>query len=1491
MFLRRHTHLAWLAALLVVWAVPVSGLEFLGRDGPVMWQAEDARPSGRWQRVQRADADGGVFVQAAGEGALEFRFATTSSTTLRVWPVWWQHGPCRAARRFPYPLERALGPDAVDALGGLVCFTAPYTGRVGVVDGASERLVRSVDVGGYLTDLVADAERGVVWVADALGARVVAVDPKSGAITTEVTVPDEPWSLVLSGSRLLVACRGGRSIAAVDPGSAKVVQVAATAARPVNLALAPGSTDRVVVRFEPGVFGMSDGTPELVDRLECPAGENRAKAKVGATTFEAPEPGKIRATGGGKTADIDLTQSVGAGAATALLAVGKELFFAIPQAGKVGVIDAEGQKVAATIDVGGRPVDMCLDAGRGQLWVADAASDRVVVVDTKSRKVAAEVPGVGQGPCSVAYVNEVALQRPYLVPPTRIDRVYVASREGQALTVIDAASRAVVSRPSLGAPVRRVAAIAIPANGWWPTMADDRIALNLTPRVAAELEPAVLAVADLSPAEPPAALPSALQRRGKTVARFGPTAREKTYTADNQLVLGVDGRRWVDVSSVADPQLAPARALAGADQPGSIAVSLDGGPEFDWTRQIWMAPANEAFLVNGTESFAQWNAPTFAIGPGEHVIRVRATEADVALDALRVWRSGEGICRLDLAPLPASAHAGVSLPGYYGVFYDNERPEFRLILSGPADRPVTVDGSYELRNYMGEVVRAGELERMTLRPGSPRDVALSFSPKETGRFHLAVHVNTEQGPIARTFDFARLPRLEHPRLIYRADQKEAIRRRIAEHPRLFARYTAWLRRKSAETGGRFPELFMPPGLTAADLVASRPESMSAGDAGNAYAWRMYELGWRILACQFASDFLEPEGERILGRRVDELLGKGKTDYYCEFHHHGPFFPGAVAGTWDMAPEATRSGTKLKETFEDRLGDMNVYPWTLVTLEEPMTPEKRAMVAKIMQWENNLENYFATHQGARGGTWWQNPWTGCNCPIHGQLLAFLYSSNFLGESRMFEKPLFTGFLTFNRLVDPLADTRRILPNTRGPQGEPWRFILSSLPRHPLEATLYEWDDWYKKLDGDLPQPEDQAVDRLMDLEGMKLDGRLWGGSSQFVTGAFAPVALALGWYDPAQPRVEREELPETTLFDVEGWATMRSDWGPGATEVSFMSGVRDHTYRHQPNHFTIVHGGQFLAGTPTTWGDDGNCNPAWGNVVVTGDKWLNRWSMSLQAPRYTERALVNRFSPETWAYIGRDRRLTGFSPAENGFGGGVNLHGHTQTLLTQEGRVVAYETSPAFDYIAGDATGAWPTSEVRQALRQLVFVKPDLVVIYDRLVPTDAGASARWLACVGTRVTTDGPRFRVLAGDARLLGEFVLPARATVTTPPRIGSFAWKDQTPIAVEASAEGGQVEFLTVLRVGGADLTRARVTRVDSGARVGVRVVAGESTVEVLFDRGGPAGGTIRLRTPRGSASRGLASGVEDTYARWSGDPRYAKWVSEPRFAFIIPEPDRQP
>ena len=63
---------------------------------------------------------------------------------------------------------------------------------------------------------------------------------------------------------------------------------------------------------------------------------------------------------------------------------------------------------------------------------------------------------------------------------------------------------------------------------------------------------------------------------------------------------------------------------------------------------------------------------------------------------------------------------------------------------------------------------------------------------------------------------------------------------------------------------------------------------------------------------------------------------------------------------------------------------------------------------------------------------------------------------------------------------------------------------------------------------------------------------------------------------------------------------------------------------------------------------------------------------------------------------------------------------------REGRIVAYETSPLFDYEAGDATHSYPPTRVKSITRQFVYLRPDTFVVFDRVVNAKAGLETKWL---------------------------------------------------------------------------------------------------------------------------------------------------------------------
>ena len=1496
--LRLHTVTLALLVICANWATVASAAPPVQVPTDGHWttlEAEAATPSGPWHALADASASGGKYMELAdGTGTLQFTFDLPHATTIMLKPVWWRDGDRKSARRFPYPLERLPGPDAVAASGNTVMFTAPAARRVGFMDAGSEATVGSLAVGGYFADCVADTAAGRFYVADALGDCIVVVDAATRTAVTSIATPKQPWSLTLANGKLYVACRAGKCVCVVDLAQGKVASTVALDAMPVSVECDPKLPGQLLVRFQQQPINATDCSTPLPDQVQYGVGGPRRSTLGAGKTWTIPQPGAIRVTAKANSSVIDVTSVTGPaqpGAGPDALALcGDYLLFTAPATGKVGIISVRDEELVKSLDIGGRPVDIVADVGLRKAWVADATGKRLVVIDIKKQAVEAAV-ALPATPSVLDFVGRVAIQREYMVPPTPINRVFVACPEGRSVTVVEGATDKIAKTVPLTFTPRRLKMATMADPGWWPLLADDRIAFSLTARVAVELMPVAVDLATLK-ITPAPDVPELGPKHD--VAKTMVAGVEKSFAASNELLVRVDNKRDIDVSAISDPQQGadqgffdPRQDLSSGDTRGTLTWTVDGKNECNWRRDIWQRPDNGLFLVNETDEFWRWNAQRFPLSAGTHTVTVKATGGLVHLDAIAAQDSGEGDVSVTVRPEPWDLHSKVPLTPYQGVFYDQEPVKFSVQVANHANSARHVRITAALRNYMDEAVASPGPIELEVAANAEARVPLTLTPTDTGRFQLVLTTDTEGGPITQDIRFVRLPKLEHPRMFFRKDELPQIEARIAAHPRLFARYADWLVRMSQKEG-REPDRFLPNGLTKEELAEAAPKTSKF--PGDEWGWRMYELGFRMIAAEFAAEYIPGPHKEALEAKLKPLLEKPKTDYWVEYHHHGPFFPGAVEGLVDMAPPGQADDAKLKTQLTTAMGDVNVYPWTVLGLEEPLSPRDRALVYKMATLHSNFERYFQTHAGVRGGTWWQNPWSWCYCPTQGIFLSFLFTRNVFGEEHIFEKPIFKGYLTFMEYADPIKDLDGILPNVRRPSGEPWRWILTAASRHPVEKSQYGWDEWFQKMDGDLPGPEQQAVDDLMALKGVPLAGPLCAAPHHFNTAVSVPMAFALGWYDPAGPTVKPEERPPTTLLDVEGWVPMRSGWDDHATEVTFVSGVRDHTTRHQPNHFSIAKSGHFLVGTPAAWVDDGNCTPAWGNTIVAGNKWLARWQTNVAQPRSEETALIDRFSPMTWTYISRDRRTAGWNPAESGWGGGMDLHGHTETLMQNQGRLIAYETSPAFDYAAGDATNAWPSDELRQHYRQVVFLKPDIVVVYDRVKLAPQCLDSRWLACTGPSLSVSGPQFAIASGPASLAGQVLLPRGATLTTPAPLPCFLWRKQRLLEVAAPAGHPDVEYLVVMKIGEGKLVPPAATVGEERGMVVVTLTVNGHQERVSFSRAGPVGGEIALMADGRMRSQTLARDIQDTYANWSSDPRFKAWTTEDRFDFVIPEKDRK-
>jgi len=332
----------------------------------------------------------------------------------------------------------------------------------------------------------------------------------------------------------------------------------------------------------------------------------------------------------------------------------------------------------------------------------------------------------------------------------------------------------------------------------------------------------------------------------------------------------------------------------------------------------------------------------------------------------------------------------------------------------------------------------------------------------------------------------------------------------------------------------------------------------------------------------------------------------------------------------------------------------------------------------------------------------------------------------------------------------------------------------------------------------------------------------------------------------------DELPLSRCFEAEGTVCLKSDWSLTMTDIYFVSGVRDVAYRTQPNHLQIFKAGRVLFGTPVHVVDHGTPTPSWANAVVIGEGLPREWAIAMGYGRMSERLIVNRFAPEVLGYAVRDFRLKGIEPESyrGWFAGGhagpgtydLTLHSHTRHPCLSQGAIIAFASQPDWNYAAGDATNVWRADEVREVYRQVVFVRPDLLIVFDRLQLRQPRPT-QWLASTAPDVHLNGNTFVVTNEEAFLWGIVLLPERAKVQADGVQSLPGGRKQNRLRIVTDGLSLSVNYLVVLRTGVGMPAPLSVRLVREGEMVGAKVQLDGQTVTALFRTEGIVGGEVRL------------------------------------------------
>lgn len=268
-----------------------------------------------------------------------------------------------------------------------------------------------------------------------------------------------------------------------------------------------------------------------------------------------------------------------------------------------------------------------------------------------------------------------------------------------------------------------------------------------------------------------------------------------------------------------------------------------------------------------------------------------------------------------------------------------------------------------------------------------------------------------------------------------------------------------------------------------------------------------------------------------------------------------------------------------------------------------------------------------------------------------------------------------------------------------------------------------------------------------------------------------------WRDETIPEAPLDDLPLSRIFRGKGLVLARTGWGmndPAGTWLAFTNGdyFGDHDH-YDVNAFQIYAGGDLAI-------DSGRYDDDWGFIgkpdQVARSQFFNYYQRTIAHNTMLVHDPYEIF-PRGFLNDGGQRHLLlrdgkrnvpedyaqGTFPSDDGVG--------THDWTTNPGRwergdITAYTGTKDFVFVRGDATRAYAPTKLSAFVRDLVFVRPRLVVVFDRVVATKASFEKTWLLHTidEPRIATGGTNtwFEVTAGEGRLFGLPLLPHAPRLT---------------------------------------------------------------------------------------------------------------------------------
>ncbi len=279
-------------------------------------------------------------------------------------------------------------------------------------------------------------------------------------------------------------------------------------------------------------------------------------------------------------------------------------------------------------------------------------------------------------------------------------------------------------------------------------------------------------------------------------------------------------------------------------------------------------------------------------------------------------------------------------------------------------------------------------------------------------------------------------------------------------------------------------------------------------------------------------------------------------------------------------------------------------------------------------------------------------------------------------------------------------------------------------------------------------------------------------------------IHLLWYNPATKEKPLNDLPVSQIFRGKGLVLARNNLGwdlpeknANSTWLSFHCGdyFGDHDH-FDINSFNISYNGELAI-------DAGRYDCDWGveDWTYSKDSLLIRQSQFFNYYKRTiahntilvfdpnERMSMNLLNDGGQVDLLRLKSARnvpedydqGNFPSEDGIG---KCDWATNPGRWETGDITSYKATKDFMYVRGDGTKAYSSEKLNAYVRQLFFLNPNLVVVFDRVESTRPEFKKTWLlhSVNEPRIGKDGKTFELTDGGGRLVCIPVLPHKLNVT---------------------------------------------------------------------------------------------------------------------------------